>query len=128
MPGTYGTPLFWRGPYAMRVASYIAVTEEGGTTNTNQWLYTLEPVDWGTDFLVVNALDTDVSWPNCINVWEINNTASVAMGLPVTAESTLEPAPVGAIVMAYTLPSRTDDNGISPLIVFQWPNQWECVE
>lgn len=126
MPGTYGTPLFWRGPYAMRVASSVAQTESDGTTTRNQWLYTLEPVDWGTDYFYVGSLETDTIWTKCINVWEINNTSTVAMGLPVNANSVLEPAPNDAIVMAYMIPSAEDDNGIKPLVVFQWPNQWEC--
>ena len=92
MPGTFGTPLFWRGPYVMRVASSVAQTESDGTTTRNQWLYTLEPVDWGTDYFYVGSLDTDTIWTKCINIWEINNTSTVAMGLPVNANSVLEPA------------------------------------
>ena len=126
MPGTYGTPLFWRGPYVMRVASSVLQTEVDGVTGRNQWLYTLEPVDWGDDYFYVDSLATDTVWTNCINIWEINNTSAAAMGLPVTANAVLEPAPGGAIVMAYTLPSKADTNGIKPLVVFQWPNQWEC--
>lgn len=126
MPGTYGTPLFWRGPYAMRVASSVAQTEADGTTTRNQWIYTLEPVDWGTDYFYVGSLETDTIWTKCINIWEINNTSTVAMGLPVNANSVLEPAPNDAIVMAYMIPSAEDNNGIKPLVVFQWPNQWEC--
>jgi hypothetical protein len=128
MPGTYGIPLFWRGPYVMRVAAYTEQFEADGVTGRNQWLYDLEPVNWGTDYLYVAAADTPLIWNNCINIWEINNTSTTAMGLTVDPTlSTLEPAPVGAIVMVYTHPAAEDDNGIKPLIVFQWPNQWECV-
>ena len=125
MTGTYGTPLFWRGPYAMRVASSVSQADSEGAPR-NQWLYTLEPVDWGDDYFYVDALVTDTDWLNCINMWEINNTPTVAMGLPVDSNSVLQPAPDGAIVMAYILPSAEDTNGIKPLVVFQWPNQWEC--
>jgi hypothetical protein len=128
MPGTYGIPLFWRGPYVMRVAAATEQFDQQSITGRNQWLYDLEPVNWGTDYLYVAAADTPLIWNNCINIWEINNTAATAMGVTVNnAVATLKPAPVGAIVMAYTHPAAEDDNGIKPLIVFQWPNQWECV-
>lgn len=110
----------------MRVASSVLQTEIDGVTGRNQWLYTLEPVDWGNDYFYVASLATDTVWTKCINLWEINNTSANAMGLTVTPSSVLKPTPVGAIVMAYSLPSAEDDNGISPLVVFQWPNQWDC--
>ena len=112
----------------MRVAASTAQFDADGVTPRNQWLYDLEPIDWGGDYLYVDSPDTPQVFSNCINLWEINNTSTEAMGLTIdTSLATLEPAPVDAIVMVYTHPAAEDSNGISPLIVFQWPNQWECV-
>ena len=127
MPGTYGTPMFWRGLYVMRVVAATEQFEEDGVIGRNQWLYDLEPVNWGTDYLYVDSADTPQVLNNCINLWEINNTSTTAMGLTVgTVDATLMSAPVDAIVMVYTHPAAEDENGIAPLCVFQWPNQWEC--
>lgn len=122
----YGTPIFWRGPYAMRiVSSEEQVTDDEIPLGRNQWLYTLKPVDWGTDYLYVGNLDTAQEWDKAINLWEINNTNLTAMGLG-TGVGSLRPAPNGAIVFAYTIPATADQNDISPLVAFQYPNQWEC--
>jgi len=112
----------------MRVAASTEQFGDQSLTSRNQWLYDLKPVDWGSDYLYVDASTTPQVYTNCINIWEINNTSTTAMGLTADPTlATLQPAPVGAIVMAYTHPAPEDDNGIKPLVVFQWPNQWECV-
>lgn len=126
MPGTFGTQVLWRGPYAMIVVG----SEQDGDSDSNRWVYTLKPVDWGSDYLSgVTSLTTAANWDKCINLWEINNTPTQAMGLTVENDGpVLQPAPNNAIVMAHIMPGPLDSNNIPALVVFQWPNQWECPE
>ena len=131
MPGTWGTPLLWRGPYAMSVVE----SDHNGGTDSNRWLYTLRPVNWdynettAVDYTNnVSAVADSFSFENCINIWEINNDSTTAMGLPVAGSQTeLRPAPINAVVLAWMMPAPIDVNGIKCLVVFQWPNQWACL-
>lgn len=127
MPSTWGPVNNFRGPYCMVVESSTAIYDGSGAA-TNQWLYELEPADWGTDYLQVSAVGTGFrsSISKAINIWEINNTATTAMGLTIDANSTLQEAPNGAVVMCWMQPGPVDANGVSGRYLFQWPNQWEC--
>jgi hypothetical protein len=127
MPGTYGTPLFWRGPYAMVVQSSVLQTN-ASDESLNKWIYSLRPCDWGTNYLEPTQTTESMLWTDCLNVWELNNDETVAMGiavsnLPGTYE--LKPCPNGTVVMAYCMPGPEDDNDIEALRVFTWPNQFD---
>jgi hypothetical protein len=64
-----------------------------------------------------------------INMHEIGNTNTTAMGVTIASlpgDYTLQSAPVGAGVLVWLSPGADQDtNGITPLSVFQWPNQFD---
>lgn len=109
----------------MVVESSTAIYDANGAA-TNQWLYELAPADWATNYLQVLADTTPQAISKAINIWEINNTATTAMGLTIDASSTLQKAPNGAVVMCWMQPAPVETNNISGRYLFQWPNQWEC--
>lgn len=105
--GRVTTPSDMKGPILVRVVS-------SESTGNNQWEYQVEIANWQEQKSI------SASQAPAKNIWERENTASMAMGLPVTSSSELRPCPDDTFVLAFYSPV---ENGY----LFQWPNQWECL-
>ena len=81
----------------------------------NKWDYMVQIANW-KDRTSIAASEAPAK-----NLWESENTATTAMGLPSGVIADIQPCPDDTFVFAWYSPV---ENGY----LFQWPNQWECVE
>ncbi|WP_287019906.1 hypothetical protein [Herbaspirillum sp.] len=106
--GRVTTPSDMKGPVLVRVVS----SEYAGD---NQWDYQVELANW-TEQKSIAASQCPAR-----NIWERENTATTAMGLPAGVTADLKPCPDDTFVFAFYSPVEAG-------YLFQWPNQWECAE
>lgn len=106
--GRVTTPSDIKGPILVRVVSSESI-------GNNQWDYQVEIANW-TEQSSIAASQAPAK-----NIWERENTSSIAMGLPADTVAELKPCPNDTFVFAFYSPV---ENGF----LFQWPNQWECEE
>ena len=111
------------GPLACKVTAITAITGRD-----NIWRYTVQALDWDLDDYVASASTYEDQEFYAINVNEIGNTNTEAMGVTISSLPTgfsFDSVPVGRVVLVWLSPGAdTDTNDIAPLAVFQWPNQF----
>lgn len=112
------------GPVACKITAVDAITGRD-----NIWRYTVQVLEWDLDDYV-GSTDTYADQEfYAINMHEIGNTNTTAMGVTIASlpgDYALQSAPVGAGVLVWFCPGADQDtNDITPLSVFQWPNQFD---
>ena len=120
-----GTP--WHNVVMMKVISSSAIND-----TTGRWLYTVQPVKFGSSQTNTPFVSTVVPSKEykAVNLWEFNNTPTESMGILIQSlpgSYELKPIPDDSIVPAFWANGLESDPQATggTMVVLLWPNQFD---